>query len=54
MTKKRENRIWIGEKLKVSTSHPVSVFHHPRFWIKLRARGSSIKPITLSIVFDIL
>ncbi|KHG04491.1 hypothetical protein F383_28516 [Gossypium arboreum] len=52
--KKSENQIWIGGKLKLSTGRPALIFHRPRFWIKLRAWGSSVKFITLSTIFGIL
>ncbi|KHG14928.1 putative cation-transporting ATPase V [Gossypium arboreum] len=51
---KRENQIWIGGKLKLSTNCLVPFFIVRDFGVKLRAQGSSSKSITLLTAFGIL
>ncbi|KHG22554.1 hypothetical protein F383_30089 [Gossypium arboreum] len=53
MIKNQGNRIWIGGKLKLSTSRPVSFFIVRDLGLKLHAPGSSAKSITLSTIFGI-
>ncbi|KHG15877.1 hypothetical protein F383_21272 [Gossypium arboreum] len=52
--KNQRNRIWIGGKRKLSTSHPVPFYIVRDFGFELQARESSAKSITLSTVFGIL
>ncbi|KAK8362412.1 hypothetical protein V6Z12_A03G100100 [Gossypium hirsutum] len=37
--KNQRNRIWIGGKLKLSTSRPAPFFYHPRFWSQVTSSG---------------